>query len=777
MIQILRRFLNVLILLTCLATIAFASFYYLTRTEAGLRTSWAVAQRFIPGNIHIDQLNGSVHETMTVKGFHYHINGTTITIDQGDIDANVWALLTKQIIVQHVNASHVSIDLPPPAADDSSSTFGMNDLIDLLSSIHIHQAAVADLRVTRSGHILFQTDAITIQQHENNTSLLNVSLPNGHLNIAVRQTPWTAQWQLDIPDIRQLLPAMSGSLTSNGVLNYHQGSPVITGTLNANHIGTPDYSIGHIEGTVGNRINDSRYFDASLQLHAIQLQTIKIPNTSVVINSQIQDDRISAESSITIDSKTSAVAEMAFIRNASSANAPITLTGSITAHANDLSSLKSYLVQVPQLKSMTGELNAALKITGTLHEPLISLQASLDNGSLNIPEYKTQLTNLRLQASYLPNQAINLNGSVNLGQGKADITGDIKIANNDIIVNAAVKGSNLQIANTTEYNVLADPDLQFHYAKHQLDISGSISIPSAIIKPTDFRSTVTLPNDVVIVNQPSSTSLPLNIGLSVQLSLGDRIKINYQNLSAKITGSLHITQKPGNSPRAIGELTTSDGTYKGYGKNLTIETGRLIYTGNLLSNPGIDVRAIQRIRSVTTSGQTQFGSSSFQPTYTGTDMITVGIWIRGTLNKPVLTLFSEPAGLSQGDILSYLLLGYPQSQASGASSLALLNMASSGQGGAANVTNKVQNVFGLTELGVGSTEYFDTTSNTTQSATTVNVGRNLGHNLSLHYNIGLFTSVSIFSLRYQISKHFALQSETSSLENGGDLLYQIEGGD
>ncbi len=221
---------------------------------------------------------------------------------------------------------------------------------------------------------------------------------------------------------------------------------------------------------------------------------------------------------------------------------------------------------------------------------------------------------------------------------------------------------------------------------------------------------------------------------------------------------------------ATGEFSLAkDGTYRAYGKQLLIQEGRLIYAGNQVTNPGISLRALHTVKRL------GFASGS-QSIYSGSDTIVVGVDVSGTLDKPVISLFSDQSVLSQGDILSYLLFGYPQSQASGASSLVLLNAATDMMGGKENknIINNLQQSLGLEDLSVGSTEYYDYQNETSHNTTTFNVGRNLGHNLSLHYSIGLFQPIQIFSLRYQINRHLILQTETSTLENGGDLLYQLE---
>jgi translocation and assembly module TamB len=259
--------------------------------------------------------------------------------------------------------------------------------------------------------------------------------------------------------------------------------------------------------------------------------------------------------------------------------------------------------------------------------------------------------------------------------------------------------------------------------------------------------------------------------------LGDHVNLKYRGLNAALQGTINISGVPGSPLTATGEFSIAkDSKYKAYGRQLLIQQGQLIYAGNLLTNPGISLRATQQVKSVGFTGTSQFQTEDFKPVYSGSDTITVGIAVSGTLDKPAINLFSDPAGLSQGDILSYMLFGYPQAQATGASGLALLNAASDMVGGTdkKNIVNNLQQSLGLDELSVGSTEYYDMKSDLAQNTTTVNVGRNLGHKLSLHYSVGLFQPVQVFSLRYQINRHLVLQTETSTLENGGDLMYQLE---
>jgi autotransporter translocation and assembly factor TamB len=127
-----------------------------------------------------------------------------------------------------------------------------------------------------------------------------------------------------------------------------------------------------------------------------------------------------------------------------------------------------------------------------------------------------------------------------------------------------------------------------------------------------------------------------------------------------------------------------------------------------------------------------------------------------------------------------LILGIPSSQTSGGDSQTLLSAASalnlggSGQSQFGNMTKELQQKFGLSELNVESTQTFNPSANAATSTTSLVVGKQIANHLYVHYSIGLFNPISVFNLRYQFSKHWSIQSETSTIDNGADLMYTIE---
>ena len=75
------------------------------------------------------------------------------------------------------------------------------------------------------------------------------------------------------------------------------------------------------------------------------------------------------------------------------------------------------------------------------------------------------------------------------------------------------------------------------------------------------------------------------------------------------------------------------GRYEAYGQELDITRGRLLFDVSPLDDPGLDIEAKRII-----------------------DTTTVGLNVRGTLQEPRLTFFSDPS-MPQTQIVSYLLTG------------------------------------------------------------------------------------------------------------------------
>lgn len=454
------------------------------------------------------------------------------------------------------------------------------------------------------------------------------------------------------------------------------------------------------------------------------------------------------------------------------------LSGQATLHFSDLSFLKEVF---PEIKQPKGTVHTKLTIKGTLGQPSLTGEFILNNGRVELPSLGIKLENINLHGLSDDLQKITYLGSLQSGKGSAQFHGELHL-NDDSPITLELKGDNLDIIKLREYKVTASPDLTLLYVNQNLQMTGAILIPCADITPDNFDNTVTLPSEIVYVGKEEDKSAtPFDITMKIRLQLGDKIHVSYKNLETQLNGKLYLSQSRHGSLLATGELSAAKGTYRTYGQVLKIQEGRLIYTGGSLFNPGLDIRAIKQIKTVQLGGESSFDKISqqpFRPVYTGTEIMTLGVQIAGSFDHPHISLFSTPSGLSQKEILSYLTLGHSVAQASDQQHGALLNAASAlklgGKSKFGDMAEKLQARLGLTELDVTSTEVFDPTSGKVSSKPAFVIGKEITPSFSAHYSKGLFDPIQTLNLRYQLSKRFAIQSETSTMGNGADLLYSIE---
>jgi translocation and assembly module TamB len=253
----------------------------------------------------------------------------------------------------------------------------------------------------------------------------------------------------------------------------------------------------------------------------------------------------------------------------------------------------------------------------------------------------------------------------------------------------------------------------------------------------------------------------LNLGDQVAGEIGEQItdKLNQPEiyiegfgLSAEIAGELLIIEEPGEPTRGTGELNIVDGRYEAYGQNLVIETGRILYPGGPISEPGLDVRAVR--------GDLE------------DENVIVGVQVRGRLRSPEFELFSEPS-MSQQEQLSYLVLGRaPGASSAGESSLLARAVLALGLKGGNYLAENFGSKLGVDEIGLESSAMGIGDG---EQASLV-IGKYLSPKLYISYGIGLLEPVSTMRLEYSITKGLELVTESSGAQTSGDLIFTIERG-
>jgi translocation and assembly module TamB len=130
--------------------------------------------------------------------------------------------------------------------------------------------------------------------------------------------------------------------------------------------------------------------------------------------------------------------------------------------------------------------------------------------------------------------------------------------------------------------------------------------------------------------------------------------------------------------------------------------------------------------------------------------------------------------MTQGNQLSYLVLGRPLSGASVGEGSALSRaVLALGLKGGNVVAEKIGGKLGLDQFAVESNE--NRSSGDAQQASLV-IGKYLTPKLYINYGIGLFDPASTLRMQYAISSSWKLVTESTGTASGGDFIYTIETG-
>ena len=400
----------------------------------------------------------------------------------------------------------------------------------------------------------------------------------------------------------------------------------------------------------------------------------------------------------------------------------------------------------PDLDEVKGKVDAKLKIAGQVGRPRLLGKISVA-GSATVPRYGLQLRRIELTGS--GNDAgLDLNGSVDSGEGILRLTGRADLdAAKGWPLKLHIEGERFKAVDIPEAWMLVSPKLDLTSAGRDIRLRGSVTIPEAKLEPKLESGAVPLSKDVVLVTDKTDRAAAeaqkgWRIDTQVKLIFGDKVSLKTPILNGRLSGSLLVRDTGDAAATGSGELQIVDGDIGAYGQKLKIDRGRIVFAGGPLDDPGLDLRAIRSVGSVT-----------------------AGVLIQGRLNQPSTSLFSQPA-MSDADALSYLLLGQSMQQGSAADGQTLLQAAASmGLEHSDLVTERIAHTFGL--------EHVSVQKDSTSGNLALSIGKYLAPRLYVSYGLGLLQSTNVVRLRYELSRRWSIEAD-SGTGTGADILYNLE---
>ena len=228
--------------------------------------------------------------------------------------------------------------------------------------------------------------------------------------------------------------------------------------------------------------------------------------------------------------------------------------------------------------------------------------------------------------------------------------------------------------------------------------------------------------------------------IQIGIDLGNNFRVRGHGLDTYLNGQLTVTGGPsiGDLPRLTGTVHTDRGSFRAYGQDLQIETGRILFTG-AAANPTLDITAFR---------------SNLD--------IRVGVRIYGTAQQPTVQLFSDPA-MPDAERLSWLVLGRSSYSAADAALLQQAAMALLG-GDSRGITGNLADALGLDDVNFKGGDSLSTSS--------VTLGKRFSKNFYVSYEKGLDATVGTLYFFLDLCRKLKLRAQTGQ-NSALDLIYTV----
>ena len=429
------------------------------------------------------------------------------------------------------------------------------------------------------------------------------------------------------------------------------------------------------------------------------------------------------------------------------------LEGSTVAEFSDLGWVSAI---VPELRDVSGLLESRLAIAGDLTTPELSGELRLNEASFFLERTAVAYSDIELSLVGTSASAFSLEGSVVSDSGYLTYSGSVDGLNTaDWQLLAEVEGDRFAVSNTPDLALEISPALNLDANAQRIALRGNLHVPLLNLVLQELpESAVDISRDVVIRNYPEETpelartftssqtavfDLPMSADLV--LTLGDDVAFTGFGLQASLAGELEVQQQLSGSSFTYGELAITEGSYRIYGQELSLQNGKLLFLGNY-ANPALDIRAVREVQNQT-----------------------VGVLINGTLNNMRSQLFSTPV-LPQSDILAVLVTGRPASQLRSSDGDAMIGaIASLGIEQGQSLAEDLGNRLGFDSIAITNTGNINSSELT--------VGKYLTPQVFIRYGVGIFDSFSKVAVDYFINDRLTLQAESGQYQSI-DFTYRVE---
>lgn len=387
--------------------------------------------------------------------------------------------------------------------------------------------------------------------------------------------------------------------------------------------------------------------------------------------------------------------------------------------------------------------NAQLSGSGSLAAPRIDGRVAADAIRFSMPEQGVAITDGTLKLQLTDDRVQVQEGVLKGTSGRIVVSGDAQLKNPQ--AGLTLTFEKFAATNRSDRHVTVSGTTRLNLDQKRLQLTGELTADRARLEMPE-ASRPELSSDVVVVGRPpreKPVAQRFPLALDLTLKLGDDFLFKGAGLDARLGGQLRVFTV-NQALRGEGTIQVEKGRYAAYAQTLDIERGVLRFAGPI-DNPGLDVLAVRK-----------------------TPDVKVGVQVGGTVQRPLVTLYSDPA-MPDTEKLAWLVLGHGL-ESSGQQEFVLLQVAAGAllsQAESVNLQAKMAETLGI--------DSFDVRAGSSESltSTVVSVGKRLSSRATLSYEQSLDGLSQVVKVLYQLSTHVRLEAQAGQ-PSSFDAFYTRE---
>ncbi|NJN52425.1 MAG: hypothetical protein HC809_12385, partial [Gammaproteobacteria bacterium] len=401
--------------------------------------------------------------------------------------------------------------------------------------------------------------------------------------------------------------------------------------------------------------------------------------------------------------------------------------GELSVNAADVAALSQLSRRVGDV---SGRVSGRFDLAGTRKSPRLDGKIEFTDGRFVWLDPHVEVNDLEVALTMPQPNRIELTGNGVTERGRVTLTGvmvDPFERTRQLTVD--INASKVDIG-IPEGSVRVDAALLLVWQEGLFDLSGKVEVPRARIEVADLpASSVRRSRDVIVVDREVARAEVTRLAVDVNVALGKDVQFAGFGLETRLGGKLRLRQVRDGGVRMHGTLTLNDGEFGAFGQTLTLESGRLVFSGPA-EDPLVSARAVRVIDEPARQ-------------------VKVGVDIRGRAGAIESTLFSNPT-MPEADVLSYLVLGRPLSAASAQESGDVTGAAIAlGLKGAAPIIDEIRGRFGLEEL--------TATGGSTEELALI-AGKRISERIYVRYSYQTFSRMSALLVRLALNDRLSLEA-------------------